>query len=43
MTYVIGARIPRGAVPSALYWDTEDPYHYVREDLGLPLPRIALR
>jgi glycine/D-amino acid oxidase-like deaminating enzyme/nitrite reductase/ring-hydroxylating ferredoxin subunit len=30
MTYVIGARIPRGAVPSALYWDTEDPYHYVR-------------
>jgi glycine/D-amino acid oxidase-like deaminating enzyme/nitrite reductase/ring-hydroxylating ferredoxin subunit len=30
MTYVIGARVPRGAVTKALYWDTEDPYHYVR-------------
>ncbi|MDP3909204.1 MAG: FAD-dependent oxidoreductase [Gemmatimonadales bacterium] len=30
MTYVIGAVIPRGAVPTALYWDTHDPYHYVR-------------
>ncbi|HLP08699.1 MAG TPA: FAD-dependent oxidoreductase [Opitutaceae bacterium] len=29
-TYVIGAAIPAGAVPAALYWDTEDPYHYVR-------------
>ena len=29
-TYVIGARIPAGSVPKALYWDTEDPYHYVR-------------
>ncbi|HKY31642.1 MAG TPA: FAD-dependent oxidoreductase [Candidatus Polarisedimenticolia bacterium] len=29
-TYVIGARIPRGMVPAALYWDTLDPYHYVR-------------
>lgn len=30
MTYVIGARIPRDSVPHALYWDTLDPYHYVR-------------
>jgi len=30
MTYVIGARVPRGCVPKALYWDTDDPYHYVR-------------
>jgi glycine/D-amino acid oxidase-like deaminating enzyme/nitrite reductase/ring-hydroxylating ferredoxin subunit len=30
MTYVLGLRIPRGSVPQALYWDTEDPYHYVR-------------
>jgi glycine/D-amino acid oxidase-like deaminating enzyme/nitrite reductase/ring-hydroxylating ferredoxin subunit len=30
MSYVIGARIPAGTVPGALYWDTEDPYHYVR-------------
>lgn len=29
-TYVIGARIPRGSVPRALYWDTANPYHYVR-------------
>lgn len=29
-TYVIGARIPKGSVPKALYWDTLDPYHYVR-------------
>ena len=30
MTYVIGARVPRGSVTKALYWDTQDPYHYVR-------------
>jgi glycine/D-amino acid oxidase-like deaminating enzyme len=30
MTYVIGARVPRNSVPHALYWDTGDPYHYVR-------------
>jgi glycine/D-amino acid oxidase-like deaminating enzyme/nitrite reductase/ring-hydroxylating ferredoxin subunit len=29
-TYVIGARIPRGSVPKALYWDTGSPYHYIR-------------
>src|ERR671911_133565 len=37
-TYVIGARIKKGAVPTALYWDTGNqnsenlvaPYHYVR-------------
>jgi glycine/D-amino acid oxidase-like deaminating enzyme/nitrite reductase/ring-hydroxylating ferredoxin subunit len=30
MTYVIGARVPRGAVTDALYWDTQKFYHYVR-------------
>ena len=30
MSYVIGARVPRGAVMRALYWDTGYPYHYVR-------------
>jgi len=30
MTYVIGLAVPVGTVPRALYWDTEDPYHYVR-------------
>jgi glycine/D-amino acid oxidase-like deaminating enzyme/nitrite reductase/ring-hydroxylating ferredoxin subunit len=29
-TYVIGARIPKGSVRRALYWDTLIPYHYVR-------------
>src|SRR5690606_866843 len=29
-TYVVGLRIPAGSVYRALYWDTLDPYHYVR-------------
>ena len=29
-TYAVGLDVPKGSVPSALYWDTEDPYHYVR-------------
>jgi glycine/D-amino acid oxidase-like deaminating enzyme/nitrite reductase/ring-hydroxylating ferredoxin subunit len=29
-TYVLAARVPTGAVVRALYWDTDDPYHYVR-------------
>src|SRR5688572_18102596 len=29
-TYVVGARVRRGAVPRLLLWDTADPYHYVR-------------
>jgi glycine/D-amino acid oxidase-like deaminating enzyme len=29
-SYVIGIRIPTNAIPKALYWDTEDPFHYVR-------------
>lgn len=29
-TYVIGVTIPAGSVPKVLYWDTADPYHYVR-------------
>ncbi|NEM97804.1 FAD-dependent oxidoreductase [Pontibacter burrus] len=29
-TYVIGARVPKGSVPDALYWDMQDPYHYIR-------------
>ena len=30
VTYVIGVRVPTGSVTRALYWDTPDPYHYVR-------------
>lgn len=29
-TYVIGIKVPKGSVQDALYWDTENPYHYVR-------------
>jgi glycine/D-amino acid oxidase-like deaminating enzyme/nitrite reductase/ring-hydroxylating ferredoxin subunit len=29
-SYVIGARLPADSVTAALYWDTHDPYHYVR-------------
>ena len=29
-TYVVAARVAPGAVTPALYWDTQDPYHYVR-------------
>ncbi len=29
-TYVVGMPVPRGSVEPALYWDTLDPFHYVR-------------
>ncbi|WP_038972403.1 FAD-dependent oxidoreductase [Bradyrhizobium genomosp. III] len=29
-TYALAAKIPAGALKDALYWDTLDPYHYVR-------------
>lgn len=29
-SFVIGARVPRGSIPRGLYWDTPDPYHYIR-------------
>lgn len=34
LTYVIGARVPRGSIPSILLWDApadlDRPYHYIR-------------
>lgn len=30
MTYALGGALPRGTLPSGLYWDTADPYHYIR-------------
>ncbi len=30
ISYVIGATIPAGSIEPVLYWDTLDPYHYVR-------------
>ncbi len=29
-TYVIAAMVPKDSVPTALFWDMADPYHYVR-------------
>ncbi|WP_187262998.1 FAD-dependent oxidoreductase [Pontibacter beigongshangensis] len=29
-TYVVAAAVPRGEIPDNLYWDMQDPYHYVR-------------
>ena len=29
-TFVVALEVPKGSVPRALYWDTMDPYHYVR-------------
>lgn len=29
-TCVIGLAVPAGSIPHALWWDTEDPYHYAR-------------
>jgi glycine/D-amino acid oxidase-like deaminating enzyme/nitrite reductase/ring-hydroxylating ferredoxin subunit len=31
-SYVLGARVPKGAVPAALFWDTSEPYYYLRVD-----------
>lgn len=33
-TYAVAFDIPRGSLPDALYWDTLDPYHYVRLQPG---------
>jgi glycine/D-amino acid oxidase-like deaminating enzyme/nitrite reductase/ring-hydroxylating ferredoxin subunit len=30
VTYVIGATVAKGSIAQALYWDTLDPYHYLR-------------
>jgi glycine/D-amino acid oxidase-like deaminating enzyme/nitrite reductase/ring-hydroxylating ferredoxin subunit len=39
LSYAISASVPRGAVTSALYWDTLDPYHYVRLQTGSEVDR----
>jgi glycine/D-amino acid oxidase-like deaminating enzyme/nitrite reductase/ring-hydroxylating ferredoxin subunit len=33
-SYAMAFTIPRGTLPEALYWDTLDPYHYVRLQTG---------
>ena len=29
-SYALGARLPAGILPEALFWDTRDPYYYLR-------------
>jgi glycine/D-amino acid oxidase-like deaminating enzyme/nitrite reductase/ring-hydroxylating ferredoxin subunit len=29
-TFVIGATVPAGSISKGLYWDTQNPYHYIR-------------
>lgn len=31
-SYVVGARVPRDSIPRASFWDTNDPYQYLRVD-----------
>jgi glycine/D-amino acid oxidase-like deaminating enzyme/nitrite reductase/ring-hydroxylating ferredoxin subunit len=31
-SYALGVRVPSGTVPEALFWDTRDPYDYLRLD-----------
>jgi hypothetical protein len=31
-SYVIGGQVPKGTIPEACFWDTGDPYHYLRVD-----------
>ena len=38
-TYAVACRVPKGAVPRILLWDTGDPYYYVR--LTTPDPGAA--
>jgi len=33
-TYAIGLKLPKGKYSEALYWDTSDPYYYLRIDRG---------
>lgn len=33
-TYVVSFNVNRGTLPDTLYWDTQDPYHYVRLQPG---------
>ena len=31
-TYMVGAKVPPGTLPEALWWDTSDPYLYLHVD-----------
>lgn len=40
LTYVIAAPIAKNSFPKGLYWDTADPYHYLRIQKDLNDPQI---
>lgn len=39
-SYVIAAKIPKNSVSKGLYWDTLDPYHYIRVQKNLTDPHL---
>jgi len=39
-TYVIASSIPKDSIPKGLYWDTADPYHYIRVQKHLSDPHL---
>jgi Rieske Fe-S protein len=41
-TYVVAAGLPPGEVPPGLYWDTLDPYHYMRLARGREEDRLII-
>ena len=41
-TYAMALQLPRGKLPDALYWDTLDPYHYVRLQPGKDLDYLIV-
>ena len=40
-SYVVGGRLPKGTVPERLFWDTADPYHYLRIDPAISTTRSS--
>ena len=41
-TFVIGATVPAGSISTGLYWDTANPYHYVRLSRSLSVESDVL-
>jgi glycine/D-amino acid oxidase-like deaminating enzyme/nitrite reductase/ring-hydroxylating ferredoxin subunit len=41
-TYAVAIGVPAGSVPPGLYWDTLDPYHYVRLARGRTEERLII-
>jgi glycine/D-amino acid oxidase-like deaminating enzyme/nitrite reductase/ring-hydroxylating ferredoxin subunit len=33
-SYAVGGAVPKGTIPEASFWDTSDPYYYLRVDAG---------